>query len=288
MIFKESKSNTASLLLGALILVAIGLWGAVLSGHAATSEALYFFSVGQGDSSFVQLASGVQILIDGGPSGKALLENLAQVMPAQDRYIDLVIMSHPQLDHFGGLIEVLKKYEVGAFLGSGRKGSIGEYKELHRQITAHAVPYIEVREGDVLALGDSKISILGPSPSEVLSGELNDTMVVALLETPTIKALYTGDIGFSNEERISKQYDIDVDVLKVGHHGSRFSSGENFLKKVAPAIAVIEVGKNTYGHPTKAALDRLAKYTKNIFRTDQQGSVKVVAEANTLSVFNLK
>jgi competence protein ComEC len=209
-------------------------------------------------------------------------------MPAQDRYIDLVIMSHPQLDHFGGLIEVLKKYEVGAFLGSGRKGSIGEYKELHRQITAHAVPYIEVREGDVLALGDSKISILGPSPSEVLSGELNDTMVVALLETPTIKALYTGDIGFSNEERISKQYDIDVDVLKVGHHGSRFSSGENFLKKVAPAIAVIEVGKNTYGHPTKAALDRLAKYTKNIFRTDQQGSVKVVAEANTLSVFNLK
>ncbi len=288
MIFKESTIGLVRLLLGALVLITVGLWVAVFGGSSGGTTTLYFLNIGQGDSSFIQLASGAQVLIDGGPSGKALLENLAKIMPAQDRYIDLVIMSHPQLDHFGGLIDVLKKYEVGAFIGSGRKGQVAAYKELHAQIEKHAVPYVEVREGDAIAIGDAKISILGPSPSEVLSGELNDTMVVALLETSDIKALYTGDIGFANEERIAKQYDVDVDVLKVGHHGSRFSSGEYLLKEVTPSVAVIEVGKNTYGHPTKAALERLSKYAQRVFRTDQQGIVKVVAEASALNVFNLK
>jgi len=286
MIFKESKNKLAQLLLGALFLISIGLWGAVLGGHFASNEALYFFSVGQGDSSFIQLASGAQILIDGGPSGKALLENLSKVMSAQDRYIDLMVMTHPQLDHFGGFISLLKNYEIGTFISSGRKGEISAYYELSSLLEKMKVPRLVLGEGDSITVGDDNLSILAPTQTGILSGELNDTALVVLLETAKIKALYTADIDSHTEEELIAKYDLDVDVLKVAHHGSRFSSSEKFLQKISPAVAVIEVGKNTYGHPTKAALDRLGKFTQEIFRTDKQGIVKVIGEANSLKIFS--
>jgi len=289
MIFKDSQhTSIVYLMMAGLTLVTIALWSAIIAGSTSGKLALYFLNIGQGDSSFIQLPNGVQILIDGGPSGPALLENLAKIMPPQDRYIDLVMMSHPQLDHFAGFIDLLKKYQIGAFIGSGRRGPIAGYDELHRQIEAHGIPYFALAEGDAITAGDSKLSILGPSPSELLSGELNDTVLVTLLETPQVKALYTGDIGFVNEQRLIAKYKLDVDVLKVGHHGSRFSSGEPFLKALTPAVAVIEVGKNTYDHPTKDALDRLHKYVSQVLRTDQQGIVKITPIADALEVFSSK
>jgi len=268
------------------------LWLSLLPG-AAPQTALYFLDIGQGDSQLVVLPAGngsagtVKVLIDGGPTA-AVLDNLSKILSPLDRRIDVLMMTHPQLDHFGGLIDVLKTYEVGVFVSSGRKADVEAYRELHDALVKNNVPYVQLTEGDALRVGDSRFEILSPSSQESVSGELNDSSVVALLATPNFKALYTGDIGENIETRLVRDYDINVDVLKVGHHGSRFSSSDAFLKEVSPSVSVIEVGKNTYGHPTKAALDRLLKYGSHIFRTDQQGLIRVVFENGELRVFGEK
>lgn len=255
----------------------IALWSLVLGNDAQSGTELYFFDIGQGDSQLVVLPHNIKVLIDGGPTG-AVLDNLAEILSPVDRRIDVLMMTHPQLDHFGGLIDVLNTYQVGVFVGSGRKADVEAYQELHDALVKNDVPYVQLTEGDALKIGDARFDILSPSPQESLSGELNDSSVVALLTTPEFRALYTGDIGENIETRLVRDYDIDVDVLKVGHHGSRFSSSEAFLKEVSPAVSVIEVGKNTYGHPTKVVLDRLLKYGSQIFRTDTQGMIKIVFE----------
>ena len=262
-------------------MVAVATTSAAIAGASAPdSPALYFLNIGQGDSELIVLPGGQKILIDGGPDGKKLLENLAEILPPQDRYIDILLMTHPQLDHFAGFIEVLKKYEVGMFIGSQRKGEIAAYGELHRELEKQAVPYLQLLAGDALRISDTTLHLLGPRPADALSGELNDTCEVVLLESPHLTALYTGDIDAKIEDRIAGEIDQPIDVLKVAHHGSRFSSSETFLKILKPSVAVIEVGKNTYGHPTKQALARLTQYAARVLRTDQQGVIKIIGTSS--------
>lgn len=267
----------------ALIAIDIAVWSVVFSFSKESAQtALYFLNIGQGDSQLIQLKTGEQILVDAGPSGSTLLKNLSQILPPQDRYIDILFMTHPQLDHFGGFIDVLKNYEVGAFIGNGRKADVAAYPELHALLERKKIPYIQLAEGDVVTIGDSQLIVLSPSQSELLSGELNDTSLVFMFASPEFKALYTADIGTNVEARLSKKYNLDADILKVGHHGSRFSSGESFLEAVSPEIAVIGVGKNTYGHPSKQTLDKLGKFTSQVYRTDKDGIIKIEVKDGSL------
>ena len=288
LLFNEGEEKRLYAILGSLLFVAVALVSGVLAHHGRGSTKIYFLSVGQGDSSLVEFSNGARLLIDGGPSGPKLLEALSKILPPEDRYIDLVMMSHPQLDHFGGFVDLLKQYRVGVFLGSLRKAELPAYKELHALIQGGEIPYVQLLEGSSLAIGDAKIDMLGPSRTEVLSGELNDTMLVALLRTPDFSALFAGDIDQKIEERIATKYDVDVDVLKVAHHGSRFSSSAKFLAEVSPLLAVIEVGKNTYGHPTKQALSRLMESGARVVRTDEDGIIKVFKDVDVLRVLQAK
>ncbi len=265
----------------AILVVADGLiWGSV-SGVSVGKEntELYFLNIGQGDSQLIIMPGNVKLLIDGGPPG-ALTGNLAEVLPATDRYIDLVLMTHPQLDHFGGFMEMLKSYEVGAFISSGRSAGISAYGELRRLLEQKDVPYISVRAGDELRYQDVNISVISPTETDAQSDELNDTSVVIKLVSPDISAIYTGDIGARTEEALAKRENLTADVLKVAHHGSRFSSGNSFVRAVNPSVAVIGVGKNSYGHPTKQAMDTLSAVAQQVLRTDQQGIIKIVRGEN--------
>lgn len=266
-----------------LLVFNIAAWWQILQiTHSRT--ALYFFDVGQGDSQLVQLED-IQILIDGGPDA-SVLKNLEKIMAPNDRYIDLVVLTHPQLDHFGGLVDVLDRYEIGYFLHNGRPGTIRAYADLQEQLAQQK--NLVVMKGDKISYKDYLIKIISPSPENLNSRELNDTSIVALLETPTFKALYTGDAGENIEDQIRKKYQIKADVLKVGHHGSRFSSSEKFLKEARPKVAVVEVGKNSYGHPHPTAMNRLEKYGAQIYTTRRDGLVKIVPENEQLKVFKEK
>jgi len=244
-------------------------------------------SVGQGDSSLLLLpGSGgdhIKFLIDGGPINGSLNSNLEKIL-GLDKYIDVVFVSHPEIDHFGGLIEVLKTYQIGAVLYNGEDRDNSNWIEFNRIISDKKIAKIALVKGDSVVYTNSTIKTLN---SANLSANTNDSGLVLSLETDGFRALFTADIGAAIEKILAQSGDIKSDILKVGHHGSKYSSGLSFLEKVEPKISVIEVGKNSYGHPTKEALDRLKEVGSQIFDTYKQGIIKIVKEGGELKVFNL-
>jgi len=276
------KKNYLGIVIFCLFVLDIFVWSRIIISKSADGESLYFFDVGQGDSEMISLDS-VQILIDGGPNSK-ILNELPKALSIGDRYIDLVVLSHPQLDHFGGLIDVLKNYKIGAFIGNGLKGTSGAYQELENLIAQNAIKYLAVNEGDRVKYKDYILDVLAPSDKNLVSKESNDTGLVLKFSSPKLKALYAADIGFDIEKELLKKYDLDIDILKVAHHGSKYSSAKEFLAAVSPKAAILEVGKNSYGHPTKEALSRFTEIGAQIFRTDKNGTIKFDLAKNVLNI----
>ncbi len=282
------KSNTLSIaLVITIIAFDVFVWHRIVFGAPAKTPEFYFLDVGQGDGELVILPGGVKILTDAGPDGK-VVKSLEKILSPQERYIDLAVITHPQLDHFNGFNELLKRYEFGAFIVNGRSGTpnVKEWPILVDEINRRHIPLITLAAGDRIKNGESEVDFLSPDATWIQSGELNDTGLVELIKTPLLRALFTADIGVNIEEYlISKGIDLRVDILKVGHHGSKYSSSARFLEKVDPKVAVIEVGKNRYGHPTDEALKRLGDAGIKVFRTDENGTVKIIAEDKKLKVF---
>ncbi|MEK7555623.1 MAG: MBL fold metallo-hydrolase [Patescibacteria group bacterium] len=270
-----------------LIIFDVFVWRQVVFGEPNKNLEVYFLDVGQGDSELAVLPGGVKILIDGGPNNK-ILNELSSILGLTDRYIDLVALSHPQTDHFGGLIDVLKRYQVGAFVFNGRQGTMSAFQDLEKIIKDNKIPVVVLGKGDKIKHQESNFNILSPSKEFSNSYDLNDTTLVMELATGGAKILFTGDIDKKIEDYLVAQYDLDIDVLKVSHHGSRFSTGEKFLEEATPKISIIEVGKNSYGHPTKQVLSGLASIASQIFRTDNDGTIKLTINNQNISVFKKK
>ncbi|MEK7180754.1 MAG: MBL fold metallo-hydrolase [Patescibacteria group bacterium] len=279
--------SLSSIIIVALIFLNFTVWVAILFNRPQEHSEIDFLDVGQGDATLVIFPGGVKILTDAGPDSK-IIKSLERG-GAKGKYIDLAIISHPQLDHFNGFNYLLDRYRFGAFIVNGREGEIPEWREFLAKTKALKIPIITLGASDKISYQDSRINFLAPLPEMLGSAELNDTAFVSLVETRGVKLLLTGDIGKNIEDFLVKKYrpeTLHADILKVAHHGSKFSSGNVFLKAVEPKIAVISVGKNTYGHPTKDALDRLATVGAKIFRTDQGGTLKLIVNNGKLSVFH--
>ncbi len=281
---------------GALVFAVLALltvfdlfvWYEIFFRRPAREPELHFLDVGQGDSELMVLPGGVQILTDAGPDRK-VVSSLERVLSPGDRYIDLAVISHPQLDHFNGFNELLKRYDFGAFIVNGRSVELPEWRALVGEIEKRKIPLIAMGAGDRIRHGESEVEILSPDLNWAGSGELNDTGLVELVKTPSWSALFTVDIGFNIEDYLLEKFDLRAEILKVGHHGSKYSSGEKFLEAVSPKLAVVGVGEgNRYGHPTPEALQRLQGSGAMVFRTDMDGTVSVLTENNVLKVYRRK
>ena len=283
---RQFKRKRVILFIG-FVCAAYIAWLFILEFQEEQTPALYFFDVGQGDSALLMLPKRTQILIDGGPDQK-VLAGLSRALPFFDRHIELVILTHPQLDHFGGLIEVLERYSVGVVLLNGREGTAAAYQDFLRALRERNVPTRVVREGEEIRLGNALLSILNPDEISLQAEGLNDAGIVVMVSLGGVRMLFTGDISAKTEKELAEQYELRADILKVPHHGSKYSSSDIFLDAVEPKIALIGVGKNSYGHPTREALARLASHGSQIFRTDLNGMLKVVFGNGTISVFGEK
>lgn len=277
--------NKIILLLIFLVAFNILIWREIVFSKAVQKPEIYFLNIGQGDSQLVILPDGIKILIDGGPNGSKLAEQLSEILNYNDRYIDLVVLSHPQADHFIGLIDVFKHYKVGAFISNGIEGTAKSFKELENAVNDSSAKKVVLLSGDLISYKDYFLKFLSPKPEFFDLPDLNHGSLVILFKAGGASALFTGDIGFEEEDYLARNYDIDVDILKVAHHGSKYSSGGDFLKAVSPKISVIEVGRNSYGHPTALALSRLAAVSSKIFRTDKDGVLKLVIDERKIKVF---
>ena len=252
-----------------LFLTTIVVWVFVFTRESGKFLKVEFFDVGQGDAEFIETPSKQQILIDGGPD-MSVLEKLGKTMPFFDRYIDLVILTHPETDHLNGLIEVLKRYDIGAVITTGIVRDTQEYEEWTGLLKEKNIPIFIAKAGGIIDLGNNiNVNIL--YPFENLAGKkLSDTnnhSVVSQLIYGDFEALFTGDIEKSAENKlVSAGINLNSDILKIAHHGSKTSTTKEFLKAVNAMLAVIEVGKdNRYGHPHQEVLERLKNL--NILQT---------------------
>ncbi|HEY4519086.1 MAG TPA: ComEC/Rec2 family competence protein [Candidatus Paceibacterota bacterium] len=269
-------------LLGAAVLA----WTAVFYSLPDGRLKFYALDVGQGDAIFIETPRKAQVLIDGGPDMKVLAQ-LSAVMPFYDRSIDLIIITHPQEDHMFGLAEVLKRYKVGRVLTTGVNYSSRTYQEFKRVIKDKNIPVVIARAGQRVNLGgDGVIDIL--YPNENLSsvdflGDVNDSSIAALLRFGEKRFLTMGDAGIKEELDIINSGQADIDVLKISHHGSRFSTSALFLEKTTPEIALVSAGAhNPYGHPHGDTLERLGNIP--VYRTDTQGRIAVITDGENLTV----
>jgi competence protein ComEC len=271
---------------------------------------IHFFDIGQGDSIFIETPSGQQILVDGGP-GNTVLSKLGEVMPFYDKDIDVLVVSHPHADHIVGLIDVLGRYEVKNIIEAGESYNSSEFKAWQEAVAGENVPIcpeqslvgksrildfvitpcvnkigtnnIEAIANKIIDFGDGvTLTILHPFESVVGDNPKNphDDGVVAMLKYGEFEVMLTGDIETKVERRlIMEGYDLDSDVLKVGHHGSKTSSSEEFLSAVSPEVAIIQVGvKNRYGHPSPEVLERLENYDIKYYRNDLNGDIKLTSD----------
>ncbi len=232
--------------------------------------------VGQGDAIFIESPSGAQIMFDGGSPRKSLAP-LRKIMSPFDRTLDAIIITNPDADHIGGFADILKNYEVGLVLEPGTYNSSKTYQNLKKEIQDKKIKNILAKKGMRINMGaGAVIDILFPD-RDVSNWSTNDGSIVARLSYGETSMMLTGDSTSKTEKRILENNSMDElesDILKVGHHGSRSSTSYDFAKEVAPEYAIISDGKdNSYGHPHQEVLDTLAEFGVQILRTDELGTI---------------
>ena len=233
-------------------------------------------NVGQGDSLFIESPTGTQIMFDVGPAHK-VLGSLSRIMSPFDRSIDALVVTNPDADHIGGFAEVFKNYKVGMILESGALTDSKVYQNFKEEIKKQNIPDILAKRGMKLDLGGGVlIDILFPD-RDVSSWATNDGSVIARLTYGKTSIMLTGDSTAKTEKIILSENPgtvLDSTILKVGHHGSRTSTSDSFVKAVTPSYALISVGKNNnYGHPHRETLNTLTQFGAEVLRTDILGTI---------------
>ncbi len=276
------------LILGILIVSNIYAWAVVYELNKSQLLEVNFFDIGQGDAIFIETPHKYQILIDGGPSS-TVLEKLGNEMPFWDRSIDLIILTHPEHDHIAGLIEVLKNYEVKNILWTGVFKNTKEFEEWTKLIEEEEVNITIAQAGQKIIISSIFLKIL--HPFENLAGQdiknTNNTSIIVRLIFNDNCFLFTGDASKSIERKvIDKGLNLNCNVLKVGHHGSKSSTSKELVESVIPELAVISLGKdNRYGHPHVQVLDILNDYGIKVLRTDEIGDIKIISDGQNIKLY---
>lgn len=279
------------LVAGAAALILAGTSLAVRDAVRRTRDDLCvtFLDVGQGDAALVEGPRGFVALVDGGGRYDDSFDTGARIVEPVLRArgiakLDLVILSHPHPDHMNGLLRILKRFPVGALWTSGDDGNNPVYRTLlalaHEHHVATPLPAELARDGlTVSPLGPRLDGCIGVPPGL----GTNDASLVVRLTYAGQRILLAGDIGEEGEAELldgrTAGTDLDCDVLKMPHHGSRHASGEAFLDAVSPRLAVASAGKfNRFGLPSPAALERYARRGISVLRTDRDGAVGIVVD----------
>ena len=270
------KRHWRELALLTLVLLVALVWWQVFNVRQTLLK-VAFLDIGQGDSIYIEAPNGNQVLIDGGP-GRQVLRALSSVMPWYDRSLDVVIATHPDADHIGGLPSVLERYQVAAVMDNGQPSNTGTYRAWQSAVAAEikdGAQYLRARRGERFNLG-AGISLDILYPYDTPTGkDTNDGSIVARLTYGSQAFILTGDATIKVEQQllIAKTL-LSAQVLKAGHHGSKTSSSPAFIKAVSPIYAIISAGKNNrYGHPHQITLDNLKAAQAQILRTDEEGSI---------------
>jgi competence protein ComEC len=268
------------------VLLAGIVWYAVLREERHGVLTVSFLDIGQGDSIYIESPTGTQVLIDGG-ADSSVLRRLSEKMPWYDRSLDLVIGTHPDADHIGGLIDVFARYKVATILHSSVSGDTSLFRTFVKTASAETPNFLEAERGEVIELGGGAyLEVLAPDRS------------VPGLETNTgclVTRLVYGETSFMlpcDAPAAMEKYLVALDgerlrstVLKPGHHGSKTSSSPIFVGYVDPEYAVFSRGcDNKYGHPSPETVETLAKFHIPTKDTCIDGTVTFVSDGKSVMI----
>lgn len=284
---KNLKKYLPYLLIIAILAIAIYIWVAIIADKNPKMLKVAFLDVGQGDAIYIETPNKKQVLIDGGKDSK-LIYSLSKVMPFADRSLDLLIITHRDMDHIGGLPMLLEGYRVDRVIDNGMKGETEVSNLIDEKIQNRSIEKGIARDGMRITLDQKRniyLDIIYPN-KEIEGMDLNDGSVVTKLVYGQNSFLFTGDAGIYAENLImweETENDLDIDVLKLGHHGARSSSSLLWLEKTSPELAIISAGKNnSYGHPHEEVLDRLENLKIPFLSTADIGTILIKSDGQKL------
>jgi len=268
----------------AVLLLSLVITAAASAAPIAQNEIrVHYIDVGQGDAILIQSAQNA-VLIDGGDA-KAQQALLDYLRSAEVKDIDYVIATHPHADHISGLPKVIKQFGVKGVIMPDAVHTSGTFEKLLSAIEKKGIRIATPKVGDAFAAGIIKFAVLAPGKK---FKDLNDMSVVVRMTHGETSFLFTGDAeGKSENEMLKTRQPLRSDVLKVGHHGSRTSTTDEFLDAVSPSAAVISCGKdNTYNHPSRETLMKLGRPERKIavFRTDKEGTVIIATDGRKITL----
>lgn len=241
----------------------------VTAGHEMR---VHFIDVGQGDSIFIESPNGKTMLVDGGVKG-AGQQVVSYLKELGVNKLDIVVATHPDADHIGGLIPVLNSIDIGQFYDSGKVHTSQTFEEMLTLIDTKNIPYNVPKTGDSIAFDDDiKVKVLNANENV---RDNNDASIVLKIAYGNVSFLLTADAGIALEKEMMK-YDVKATILKAGHHGSNTSSSVEFVQAVHPEVAILSYGEgNKYGHPHAEVVERLQAIGSKIYATAEAGTVIV-------------
>lgn len=276
------------LFVGLAMLNAVVIFVLFRTPHAALTVS--FLNVGQGDAILIESPTGVQVLVDGGRD-RSVLRELPKVMGPFDRTIDLVVETHPDADHIGGLPYVFDRYRVGQYVGPGISVETPAAAAfLAARVNERELVSLVAERGQRLLLGGGAyIDVLYPDRG-VSDLESNTGSVVLRVVYGDTSFLLSGDAPDEIEnwlvllDEASVEVELDSDVLKAGHHGSNTSTSLAWLAAVSPSVVVVSAGKdNSYGHPHKQVVERIADSGAKLHQTSEEGTIRFISDGQTVT-----
>lgn len=270
----------------ALLAVGVGCIG-MYQKYTYEDDKLHvtFCAVGQGDAILIKTPKNSYVLVDGGPD-KSVLDCLARHVPFWQRTLDGVLLSHPHADHYFGLHFVFRLYTVRSFMTEAVAGHAEIYKQIIR-----TVPLRHLYRGDTVVIDDVQFEVLSPSREDIqtmsgsaLGESTENVSLMTHVRYHNFDALLTGDIPAEELQKAVADLDDQIEVLQSPHHGSKTGMNTLLVAELLPELAVISVGKNTYGHPHKVVLDVFEQYGIPYKSTDTMGDVEIITDGTNWRV----
>jgi competence protein ComEC len=269
------------LLIAGYVVTGVAGWPVLVAWQGRGSMEIVMIDVGQGDAIAIRSPEGRWVLVDAGPPGTddpgahPVVRELAR---RGVRSLDALVLTHPHLDHIGGAESVLRTFEVGVVYDPGRPAGSAEYLDVLELAAAQGVPWRAARAGDRIELGGLVVDVLSPPKGAQPEEDANVTSVVLNVAFGQVEILLTGDAYTEVERRVLADVPVDLEILKVGHHGSDTSTDSLLLAHASPEVALVSAGRfNRYGHPDPDILARLERAGARVWRTDRHGTVSVLA-----------